>query len=467
MGRGAEAGMGTPEPIKAAQYLRMSTDHQRYSLANQAAAIALYAEAHQFEIVRTYQDAGKSGVTAKGRDGLRSLLSDIVGGRAEFATVLVLDVSRWGRFQDPDQGAHYEFVCRDAGVAVRYCGELFDDDGSVGSSILKHLKRVMAGEYSRELSDKVRAGKRRQASRGFNQGGSPPYGFRRQIVNVDGSAGQILEEGHRASRADQNVRRVPGPEHELRNIRSIFRWFVDDRMKMIEIAERLNAGGKVWADGSPWTAARVREVIGCELVTGRQIVGRTYYRFGRTGPNDPKDWIATQLFKPIVTRKRFEEAQRQRRALPGSRRFTDRELLDQLRRLAEQYGKLTPTIIREHGAASLSVYQKRFGSFISAYELAGFRRGRARRIWDDEGSVLSDEALLARLKEHFLRTGNIGGRSIDKDRSLPSAVYVISRFGSLPAAYAAAGIPYPRPRAKGQRHCRSPGPPVDLAFKGP
>lgn len=222
-------------------------------------------------------------------------------------------------------------------------------------------------------------------------------------------------------------------------------------MKMTEIAKKLNSNGKAWTDGTLWTAARVREVIGCELVIGRQIVGRTYYRFGKTGKNDPAEWLTVQLFKPVVSIRRFEAAQRQRRAFYGRRRYTDQELLAHLKMLAAEHGRLTPTIIRDHAPASLSVYQKRFGSFITAYELAGFKRGRARRIWDDDGNVLSDEALLARLKEHFVRTGNIGGRAIDNDPGLPSCVYVMSRFGSLPAAYAAAGIPYPRPRAKGVR----------------
>ena len=38
---------------RAARYVRMSTDHQRYSTENQADAIAIYAAAHGFEIVRT------------------------------------------------------------------------------------------------------------------------------------------------------------------------------------------------------------------------------------------------------------------------------------------------------------------------------------------------------------------------------------------------------------------------------
>jgi DNA invertase Pin-like site-specific DNA recombinase len=60
--------------IPAAQYLRMSTEHQQYSLANQAAAIAIYAKENGFFVARTYKDAGRSGLNIKNRPGLASLL---------------------------------------------------------------------------------------------------------------------------------------------------------------------------------------------------------------------------------------------------------------------------------------------------------------------------------------------------------------------------------------------------------
>src|SRR5579875_3444694 len=118
------------ELITAAQYIRMSTEHQRYSPLTQAAAIRDYADRHGLRIVASYEDHGRSGVTLKGRDGLKQLLADVLAKSVEFSTILVLDVSRWGRFQDPDQAAHYEFLCREAGVKVRYCSEAFDNDGT-------------------------------------------------------------------------------------------------------------------------------------------------------------------------------------------------------------------------------------------------------------------------------------------------------------------------------------------------
>jgi DNA invertase Pin-like site-specific DNA recombinase len=97
--------------FRAAQYVRMSTTHQRYSIENQMAVIAAYAQAHNLSIVRTYADRGESGLKLRNRDGLIQLLSDVDSGTAEFSHILVLDVSRWGRFQDIDESAHYEFIC--------------------------------------------------------------------------------------------------------------------------------------------------------------------------------------------------------------------------------------------------------------------------------------------------------------------------------------------------------------------
>jgi DNA invertase Pin-like site-specific DNA recombinase len=103
----------------------MSTDHQRYSLDNQADAISRYATDHGFVIVKTYSDPAKSGLRLKNRNGLKQLLKDVVDGQTEFRAALVYDVSRWGRFQDADEAAHYEYLCKSSGVPVHYCAEMF------------------------------------------------------------------------------------------------------------------------------------------------------------------------------------------------------------------------------------------------------------------------------------------------------------------------------------------------------
>ena len=63
--------------MRAAEYVRMSTDHQKYSTENQADAIRHYAATRGIEIVRTYADAGKSGLKIEGRDALKQLIEDV------------------------------------------------------------------------------------------------------------------------------------------------------------------------------------------------------------------------------------------------------------------------------------------------------------------------------------------------------------------------------------------------------
>jgi DNA invertase Pin-like site-specific DNA recombinase len=98
-------GKSISKPIRAAQYVRMSTEHQRYSTENQAEAIQQYAVRRGLEIIRTYADEGKSGLRLDGRDGLTRLIKDVEERKTDFTIILVYDISRWGRFQDADARA--------------------------------------------------------------------------------------------------------------------------------------------------------------------------------------------------------------------------------------------------------------------------------------------------------------------------------------------------------------------------
>ncbi|WP_433949797.1 recombinase family protein [Brevundimonas bullata] len=97
MDRTSVHGGGEGEALmRAAQYVRMSTEHQKYSTENQSEAIAAYAARRGFEIVKTYADAGKSGLKLDGRAALQGLIADVRNGVADFDAVIVYDVSRWG-----------------------------------------------------------------------------------------------------------------------------------------------------------------------------------------------------------------------------------------------------------------------------------------------------------------------------------------------------------------------------------
>jgi len=101
----------------------MSTYQQKYSIENQAAAIAAYASERKIEIVKTYVDKGRSGLRINSRNDPQKLIADVQERKADFDVILVYDVSRWGRFQDVDESAYYEFIRKKAGIQVLYCAE--------------------------------------------------------------------------------------------------------------------------------------------------------------------------------------------------------------------------------------------------------------------------------------------------------------------------------------------------------
>src|ERR1700735_4451926 len=217
--------------IRAAQYVRMSTDHQKCSIEMQEAAILCYADDHGFDIIRGYADAGKSGLTARGRNGLKQMIADVQAGSADFSAILVYDVSRWGRFQDTDESAYYEYICKRENIRVHYCTEMFANDGSVTATLLKWIKRAMAAEYSRELSVKVFAAQSRLTEMGFHQGGHPGYGLRRWAVDEERRPRGELAPGERKFLQTHRVVLRPGPSDEVATVRRIFSLYTIDGIR--------------------------------------------------------------------------------------------------------------------------------------------------------------------------------------------------------------------------------------------
>jgi DNA invertase Pin-like site-specific DNA recombinase len=364
--------MAAEQRIPAAQYLRRSTEHQQYSLENQSVAIEKYAESHGFRIVLTYFDA-KTGLVFKQRAGLRHMLQDVVTGISSYKAILVYDVSRWGRFQDTDESAHYEFLCKSAGVPVHYCAEQFANDNSVASLILKAVKRTMAGEYSRELSVKVRAGQFRLARLGFKMGGHTPFGLRRQLLDANGSHKQLLAYRERKSIATDRVILVPGPRAEVATVERIFREFGDERKGLTAIARSLNEDGVPFVTGNKWTVCTVTNLLRNPKYVGRQIWGRTTEYLSGPSRRLPEDqWaICEDAFWPIIPLELFQRVQA--RFAQFTHNLSDDQLLEHLKPLLKRHGKLTSRIIEQsRSCPGLTTYCRRFGGLLNLYRKLGY-----------------------------------------------------------------------------------------------
>ena len=372
----AMAPKGAP-PRRAAQYVRMSTEHRRYLTENQSDAIAHYAEQRGIEIVRTYSDEGKSGLRIQGRDGLKQLIDDIQSGRADYEAVLVYDISRWGRVQDADESAYCKYLCKRAGMSVIYCAEQFESDGSPVSTIVKGVKRAMAGEYSRELSQKVFTGQCRLIELGYRQGGPPGFGLRRMLIDEHGGAKGILERGEHKSIQTDRVTLVPGPAEEIAVVQEIFHTFVEDRKSETEIAEALNARGILTDLDRAWTRGTVHQILINEKYIGNNVWNRSSFKLKKWRvQNDPEIWVRAEgAFEGIVDPDLFAAAN----AIISARssKLTDDEMLEGLKEVFEAQGFLSGLVIDEADALpSSSAYRSRFGSLLRAYQLVRFKPDR-------------------------------------------------------------------------------------------
>ena len=415
----------------AAQYLRMSTDDQPNSIAIQRDAIQRYASARGFEVVATYADPGKSGLEIRNRPGLQCLLRDVVTGNCQYRAVLVYDVSRWGRFQDTDESAHYEFLCRRAGISVLYCAEQFENDNMLPNAIMKTLKRTMAAEYSRELSIKIAAAQKRMSAEGFHVGGAAAYGLRRMLISADGRK-QVLNKGQWKNLTSDRVVLVAGPKKEVECVRSIFELAADKKNCPHFIAQELNRRKLRFSCNQPWDREHVYRILKDEKYLGCNVWGMTNTRFKHCPQRVPRsEWIVKrEVFPAIITAEQFNLAQKQIRG-----RFTRGKTQ------ADYLGQLTKALPKE--SDSMRVLKRKLdrrralghhlGNILNAYELIGYK-APSRTI----NSVVAHykiynlkKALFEQLKTLFplrvrmvRRSGERRFRVLDLDGHWRIAVYV-------------------------------------------
>nr|WP_277666017.1 recombinase family protein [Novosphingobium lindaniclasticum] len=363
--------------MRAVSYVRMSTDHQRYSTENQADAIEAYALANGMTLVRRYIDQGKSGLSTEGRQAFEKLIADVSGGSADFDVILVYDISRWGRFQDTDESASYEYICRKQGVEVLYCAEQFENDGSAVTTIVKNVKRAMAALYSHDLSHKVFVGQCRLIGLGYRQGGAAGFGLRRVLIDEQGNVKGELGNGERKSLQTDRVVLVPGPPAEREIVARIFYLFVELGRSEGQIAALLNGEGIVTDLGRAWTRGTIHQILTNEKYVGNNVYNRVSFKLKkRRVRNAPEDWVRSDgAFQAIVERQLFERAA----AIVAARsqRLTDEDMLALLGKLFDEMGMLSGLIIDEQeGLPSSSAYRSRFGSMLRAYALVGYRPRR-------------------------------------------------------------------------------------------
>ena len=392
--------------VRAAVYVRMSGDMQKYSIENQQHVISEYARLNNIEIVKVYEDLARSGLTLRQRFGLQQLIADVCSGLAEFSIALVYDVSRWGRFQDIDESAHYEFICRQAGVSIEYCAEAFSNDRTLLSTVMKGAKRVAAAEFSRELSERIFTSQIRSFERGFHPGGSPGFGLRRVLVGPDNQIKQVLNFGERKCLQLDRVILAPGPPREQEVVREVFRLYVNEKLSLSAIASRLNKREIRSDRGNLWSATTIKGLLENARYAGTAVFNRISSRLSTPPHKNPKEqWIRRErALEPIVDAQTYAAAQAR---LKEQAQYSDAELLNYLTAIWCVSGRLSQSKL---GSVALwpypTTYAEHFGSSQAAFRLVGYRKS-ARHLDDAVGAVLRtvERDLICRLIGIFETSG--------------------------------------------------------------
>ncbi|MGA8806693.1 MAG: recombinase family protein [Thermoanaerobaculia bacterium] len=348
--------------MNVALYLRRSTNErlQADSLKVQEQILRAYAADHGMDVVEVFRDSA-SGTSTKHRVAFLKMVETITHG-ASFSSVLVRDVSRFGRFFDVDEGAFFEVLFLGHGVKTVYCEEVFASDTSPMASLVKNVRRVMASEYSRDRSRLIRYAQSRATRLGFHAAGPPPYGMRRVMIGPTGKHVQDLAKGEWKALANHRTRLVAGDPDAVDVVRRIFDLYDVADHGVSTIAELLNADGIAAPQGLRWHEPTVAGVLSNSLYAG--LGHYTPKRKGLSDPLPPSQVEDLRVrdaegHEAIISVEQFRRVEEKRNAM--TRRRSNDALAADVRRAFEQHGCVEPAMLdRLPTHCSWATYSVRF-----------------------------------------------------------------------------------------------------------
>ncbi len=319
---------------RAVAYLRVSSDKQGASIAQQKAAIELYAAQHGFVIVKWYIDDAVSGASVDGRQAFKQMQLDAKAPGRDWQFVLVYDVSRFSR-GNLDEAGHLRHEFFTLGVEIVYTNEALT--GGDADELVVNVKQWMAQRYVVDLSKTTLRGQLSVSASGAWCGGAPGYGYDllysdssgrpyqrvrwlengdKEIYDPAGKLTRVLPRGERLTTSKQDrATLVPSTPERVSTIQRIFRECVNG-MGYRAIADNLNRDGiPSPRDGSwsankrgLWTMMTIRAILRNPCYRGDLAWARTTsakfhkvkagvaeprsrFEAGKPRENDPGNWV--------------------------------------------------------------------------------------------------------------------------------------------------------------------------------
>ncbi len=315
-------------PIKiAVGYVRCSTDMQDDSTEQQKKAIEVWAKGNGYTVIEWFEDEGKSGTSFDKRPAFMRMVKRIESSH-NFEYVLVYDESRWGRTGNPRESTYWKVHLERHGVKVRVVNSQSKNENDIGSYVVEVVESAEASEYSKKLSRSTLRGCFENATKGFSNGGTAPFGYKRVAVDkVTGKFMRDLLPGERRREAEEKVLWDLGDDAEVQTVRRMFELKVAG-YGYRSIAETLNTEkvpcpkrGRWRNKNQMWSTVTVQTIVTNPSYQGDRVYNRHPLSkkvngevnvLGKTKErwiNDEQEWIVQKNVHPaIISRELFEKA---------------------------------------------------------------------------------------------------------------------------------------------------------------
>jgi hypothetical protein len=217
----------------------------------------------------------------------------------------VLNDSRFGRFDDPEESTHWRFVLKRLGWIVRFAEGDEMEDG-VARGVMRFIGAALASEYRAILKRTARRSARATAEEGRWQTRAP-LGYRRLATRRDGPQ-RVLEDGQRKA-SDETVRLTPGPEPEQALVRFIFTEYASGRYSLGRLARRLHEDfpGRHWSNSTVQALLRNVAYLG-DVYWCRRPHDAAERR--ETPVRDRSQWVTVRdAHQPLVSRELFAQVE--------------------------------------------------------------------------------------------------------------------------------------------------------------
>lgn len=281
--------------MKVAYYVRVSSERQaekELSIPAQIKAIQQYCMEKNWSIIGEFIEKGKSAKTDD-RPEFQKMIALAKRSNRPFDAVIVHKFDRFSRKRDDH--VIYKALLNQCGVKVISITEKTEGE-TPQDMLLEGMLEIISEFFNANLAVEVRKGMTQNAKLGYNNGGTPPYGYRTEHIAL----------GH------QNTKSVwvPGPREEIDIIRWIFNQYAFENKGYHKIASELNQQQVPTQKGGTWSASTIRAIIFNESYIGSKVWNKQDYQTKGKKWRDRSEWIITENAHPaLITKELFEQCQ--------------------------------------------------------------------------------------------------------------------------------------------------------------